>query len=67
MSDVERLKDIIRFEIEPGYFDRDYSEDSFEGVYKLPIKILLKHAKTCSDLKLVLRPTTIGTTMSQKR
>ena len=29
MNDVERLREIIRFEIEPGYFDRDYSEDSF--------------------------------------
>ncbi len=45
MNDVERLKEIIRFEIEPGYFNRDYSEDSFEGVYKVAYQDLIEACK----------------------
>ena len=52
MSDVERLKDIIRFEIEPGYFDRDYSEDSFEGVYKVAYQDLIEACKNMLRLKV---------------
>lgn len=52
MNDVKKLKEIIRFEIDPGYFDSDTIEDSFEGVYKVEYQDIVEACKNMLKIKV---------------